>query len=305
MEILIEGNIPVHDFQMLCKLIYFQYAPSFWRISIRYQFVLFKPVVWLKNDTWCRILHVFTTYFMLTTYFWMLCEGAFLRMILVKTFIKEEFWIALLAVVGWIIPAFLVIPYVAFRHFYENEVCWMDRGTSILFLAIPVIIVIFTNVCFLCSVISVLRTKLIFENSFNKKNDVTLKSARAVLILVPIFGLHFVLLPMRPEVGSNLEYVYEVISSITTSTQGLSVSFLLCFCNNDIAEQIKKTLHLLLSCVSRICPQYLDEYQEHSSFWTRGTWVLQQNQQTTSQLNQEHKALTRTSCSYEKKSTSN
>ena len=38
----------------------------------------------------------------------------------------------------------------------------------------------------------------------------TLKSARAVMILVPIFGVHFLLLPMRPVEGSVLEYPYEV-----------------------------------------------------------------------------------------------
>ena len=32
---------------------------------------------------WCRALHMMTTYLMLTTYSWMLCEGAYLRVILV------------------------------------------------------------------------------------------------------------------------------------------------------------------------------------------------------------------------------
>ena len=55
-----------------------------------YFFVLFSPSVWSQNSEWCRVLHVVTTYFMVTTYFWMLCEGAFLRMISVKTFIKAR-----------------------------------------------------------------------------------------------------------------------------------------------------------------------------------------------------------------------
>ena len=46
-------------------------------------------------------------------------------------------------------------------------------------------------------------------------------------------------MPMRPESGSTLEYVYEVVSSTVTSTQGLAVSFLLCLCNNDVVRQIK------------------------------------------------------------------
>ena len=208
----------------------------------RYNYVLFNPSDWSGNEFWCRVLHVLTTYFMLTTYFWMLCEGAFLRMFLVKTFIKTDWCIFWLSAIGWVTPAFILIPYILFRHAYENQLCWMDQGQSILFLGIPVIIVIFINIYFLCSVILILRRKLNFENNFNKNNDVTFKSARAVFILVPIFGLHFLLMPIRPDAGSKLEYVYEVIASITTSTQGLSVSFLLCFLNNFISNHIKKTL---------------------------------------------------------------
>ena len=86
----------------------------------------------------------------------MLCEGAYLRMILVKTFIKEELWIFWLAVVGWIIPAVILIPYVVFWHNYENQLCWMDHGQSIFLFTVPVSIVILINIVFLCSVINVL-----------------------------------------------------------------------------------------------------------------------------------------------------
>ena len=66
-----------------------------------YKMVLFKYDVWSQNEIWFRILHVLTTYFMLSTYFWMLCEGIYLRMILVKTFLREEnLWIWFLLTLG-------------------------------------------------------------------------------------------------------------------------------------------------------------------------------------------------------------
>ena len=171
-----------------------------------------------------------------------------MRMILVKTFLREEnLWIWCLLVLGWILPGTAVIAYVVFRHKYENELCWMDPGQSIVFLAVPAICVILLNIFLLCNVIRVIRTKLIFENKFNRNNsDISMKSARAVLILIPIFGLHFLLIPMRPDTGSQLEYVYEVVSCISTSTQGLSVSFLLCFCNSDVSSIIKKQFFHIL-----------------------------------------------------------
>ena len=208
-----------------------------------YHLVLFNPSVWSVNSFWCRLLHIMTTYFMLTTYFWMLCEGTYLRMILVKTFIEEESWVWWFAILGWIIPVIVLAPYTLFRLGYENQLCWMDNGKSIIFLAIPAICPILINIYCLCDVIRILRSKLIFENSFNKNNhNITMKSARAALILIPVFGLHFLLLPMRPAKGSSMEFVYEVVSSISTSTQGLFVSFLLCFTNDDVLLHIKNRL---------------------------------------------------------------
>ena len=42
--------------------------------------------VWSSNVAWCRALHVLVIYCTLSTYFWMLCEGAYLQLLLVNTF---------------------------------------------------------------------------------------------------------------------------------------------------------------------------------------------------------------------------
>ena len=52
----------------------------------------------------------------------------------------------------------------------------------------------------------------------------TLKAARAALMLIPILGIHFILLPIRPEQGSTLEYVYEVVSAVSSSYQVKAMS---------------------------------------------------------------------------------
>ena len=52
---------------------------------IWYSCVLFQPEVWSTNPTWCRVLHVTVQYFMITTYSWMLCEGAYLQLLLMNT----------------------------------------------------------------------------------------------------------------------------------------------------------------------------------------------------------------------------
>ena len=116
----------------------------------RYYLVLFNNEVWSSNAVWCRGLQVLTTYFMMTTYCWMLAEGAFLSQFLV-----------FLCILGWIKPIFIILPYVIFRLQYKNELCWIDLGDSIIFLAVPAIFVL--NIFFLCNIIQVLQSKLQFE----------------------------------------------------------------------------------------------------------------------------------------------
>ena len=57
------------------------------------------------------------------------------------------------------------------------------------------------------------------SSGVNSSSATTMKAARAALMLVPILGLHFILLPMRPEPGSTLEYIYEIVSAVTSSFQ--------------------------------------------------------------------------------------
>ena len=144
------------------------------------------------------------------------------RMILVETFVNEKRLGRMLSFTGWGMPLLVTLPYIAYRINYENEKCWMDPGwsyfvfwpnlvfwcilysSSVFFLATPVLAVITLNVFFLCQVITILKSKLETEsNQLESSFPVTVKSTKAVLLLIPIFGLQFLLLPIRPSKGSN------------------------------------------------------------------------------------------------------
>ena len=155
--------------------------------------------------------------------------------------------------------------------------------SSIIFLAVPVVVVIAVNVFFLCQVIMILRSKL--ERDSHQPGcpsvQISFQSTRAVFILIPIFGLQFLLLPIRPSkgytcsnlkcfitfglLGSPLEYFYEIISSLSTSSQGITVSILLCFSNKKIISQIKQTCSLLkLRLRQRISMLVISYSRQHS-----------------------------------------
>ena len=75
--------------------------------------------VWSANSVWCRVTHVVTTYFTMTNYAWMLCEGAFLHFLLVLPFLEEEILIKHLWRFGWLCPLLFVLPYAIYRAIYE------------------------------------------------------------------------------------------------------------------------------------------------------------------------------------------
>ena len=112
--------------------------------------------------------------------------------------------------------------------------CWMDTGNSIWFLGILVIVVMVVNLIFVVNVIRVIKRKRTLEGQAGQHGATTMKAARAALMLVPILGLHFILLPIRPSQGSILEYIYEVVSAVSSNFQGFLVSLLFCFLNSEV-----------------------------------------------------------------------
>ncbi|KOB75503.1 Neuropeptide receptor B4 [Operophtera brumata] len=48
-----------------------------------YKIVVNEVTVVQENKEWCQVLHLVTNYFMVTSYFWMFCEGLHLHIALV------------------------------------------------------------------------------------------------------------------------------------------------------------------------------------------------------------------------------
>ena len=80
-------------------------------------FCLSKFVILLQLG--CRLLHIIKTYFMLSTYFWMLCEGAYLHLLLKYTWGVKPWQMWCLVTAGWTLPAVSIIPY-AYCRFDKN-----------------------------------------------------------------------------------------------------------------------------------------------------------------------------------------
>ncbi|XP_047490795.1 calcitonin gene-related peptide type 1 receptor-like isoform X1 [Penaeus chinensis] len=204
-------------------------------------FVVNDPAVVNENGTGCQVLHVFLHYFMVSNYFWMFCEGLYLHTLLVVAFVAEDKIMKWFYLLGWGAPAVCAVAYGVARgsDAEQSMHCWMEDSNYNYILNVPVVVSMLLNLFFLVNIVRVLVTKLRAVNTAPHTNS-TKKAVRATLILIPLLGLHYLLIPFRPPEGSTGEAIYHFISAFAASFQGLGVSLLFCFFNGEVLAIFKK-----------------------------------------------------------------
>ncbi|XP_042204024.1 calcitonin gene-related peptide type 1 receptor-like isoform X4 [Homarus americanus] len=206
-----------------------------------FECVVGRVDVVFSNTVGCQVLHVFLHYFLVSNYFWMFCEGLYLHTLLVVAFVAEDRIMKWFYMLGWGAPAVFTIIYGACRGTDDEQsvYCWMEDGNYNYILNVPVVLSMLLNLFFLVNIVRVLVTKLRAVNTAPDTHS-TRKAVRATLILIPLLGLHYILIPFRPPKGSPAEGFYLVVSAIAASLQGLGVSLLFCFFNGEVLGIFKK-----------------------------------------------------------------
>ncbi|CAH1404882.1 unnamed protein product [Nezara viridula] len=168
----------------------------------------------------CQALHVLLQYLMVANYLWMFCEGLHLHLALVVVFVKDDNAMRWFYFIGWFLPAILAGIYALVRSSYPEETsqCWLSESHTQWILTVPVLLSMLASLGFLINVVRVLLTKL-HCNSANPAPIGLRKAVRAALILVPLFGIHHILIPFRPEPNGPGERVYQVFSALLVSLQ--------------------------------------------------------------------------------------
>ncbi|EFX69566.1 putative DH31 receptor [Daphnia pulex] len=212
-----------------------------------YKCVADQPEVLLDNRMGCKILHVLLHYFLVSNYFWMFCEGLYLHTVLVVAFLSENSIMKWFHLIGWALPAVVTSIYAGVRASIPEETnhCWMEESRSTWILSGPVCLSMLTNAFFLVNIVRVLVTKLRAPIAYRTPTSPKMtfyRNCKATLILLPLLGLHYVVMPFRPEAGAPGEIAYQIVSAIFTSFQGLCVAFLFCFCNGEVLKVLRKEI---------------------------------------------------------------
>ncbi|XP_029579032.1 calcitonin gene-related peptide type 1 receptor [Salmo trutta] len=191
-----------------------------------------------SNPIGCKILAVLNQYTFGSNYFWMLCEGIYLHtLIIVAVFVGEQ-QLGWYYVLGWGFPIIPAITHAVARGLFYDDRCWISSDTHLLYIIHgPVHAALLVNLFFLLNIVRVLITKL--QVTHSAESNAYMKVVRATLILIPLLGAQFILVPWRPE-GRKARAIYEFIMNIFTHFQGLLVAIIFCFYNAEVQACLRR-----------------------------------------------------------------
>lgn len=196
-----------------------------------------------QNPSLCKVLYTLSRYFRLCQYAWMFCEGFYLHKLIASAFAEQKS-LLVFYVVGWGCPAIFVSISAILRAVRtghpEDSSCWMDNveGYNWITLA-PGLFCLFANFIFLCNIIRVLVTKL--RSTHANEPSQFRKAVRAVLVLFPLFGMHFLMTVYRSPSNCGAWEVYQYISKASDGLQGFFVAVIFCYFNGEVLYLLRRS----------------------------------------------------------------
>ncbi|XP_017295640.1 calcitonin gene-related peptide type 1 receptor isoform X2 [Kryptolebias marmoratus] len=195
-----------------------------------------------EDSATCKLLAFIQMYILSCNYFWMLCEGIYLHTLIVVAVFAEKQHLMWYYLLGWGFPLVPATIYSVARHCYYNDNCWVSSATSLLYIIhAPICAALVVNFFFLLNIVRVLITKL--RVTHQAESSLYMRAVRATLILIPLLGIQFVLLPYKPQDPWFFE-IYLYIMTILMHYQGLLVSTIFCFFNGEVQTVLRRQWNL-------------------------------------------------------------
>ncbi|XP_053482227.1 calcitonin gene-related peptide type 1 receptor [Ictalurus furcatus] len=191
-----------------------------------------------RNPTSCKVSQFVHLYLFGCNYFWMLCEGIYLHTLIVVAVFAQKQHLMWYYLLGWGFPLLPTTIHAIARSYYYDDNCWISSNTSLLYIIHgPICAALLVNLFFLLNIVRVLITKL--KVTHQAESSLYMKAVRATLILVPLLGIQFVLLPYKPA-GRVLSEIYDYVMNILMHYQGLLVATIFCFFNGEVQSVLRR-----------------------------------------------------------------
>ncbi|XP_074636328.1 uncharacterized protein LOC141894547 isoform X1 [Acropora palmata] len=193
------------------------------------------------NKVGCTVVAALLHYFLLAMFSWMLCEGVFLYILLVKVFGGgSEEKVKYFYIFGWGFPAIIVAISLAATQtvgYGTAHACWLDISSGLIWAFIaPVISIILVNiVVFILVIREMMGTRQLQSKTQIEKVKAGIKASAVILPLLGITWL-FGLLAFN-----SATIAFKYIFAIANSLQGFMIFIFHCLLNKQIRDAIKRT----------------------------------------------------------------
>lgn len=190
------------------------------------------------NHISCRILFsIQLRYLRLTNYSWMLCEGIYLGRLLVVA-LESNHQLTSYFFLGWGFPLIPTVLYCVLRAIYDDSGCWIGPTHLKPWIEwisyAPCLSCLFINFILMVIIVTILVRKLRVNHGIEPVHY--RKAVRATVMLLPVFGVHFLLTMYRAKF-----FAYEIVNVLLDGLQGFFVSLIVCYTNHKVLETLKKT----------------------------------------------------------------
>eukprot|EP00105_Crassostrea_gigas_P043262 XP_019927410.1 PREDICTED: secretin receptor isoform X2 [Crassostrea gigas] len=194
----------------------------------------------------CKMLFTVFYYVLMASYMWIFVEGLHLHTLIMVSVFSERSSVKWYLCIGWAVPFIFLIPWIIVRVLLENVYCWNTNPTPgyMWILKSPVVVVTVINFVFFINILRALFTKMKTPISKTAKRHKYRRLAKSTLVLIPLFGVHYVIFLGLPDkdVEPEAEVIKLYFEMFLNSFQGLLVAILFCFMNNEVQMEIMKRL---------------------------------------------------------------
>ncbi|XP_062587985.1 parathyroid hormone/parathyroid hormone-related peptide receptor-like [Saccostrea cucullata] len=202
-----------------------------------------KATLTSQGTNWsCKLVFTLFNYILLANYTWILMEGLYLNSLIFLSTFKKSRRFYLYIITGWLLPVIFVIPWILVRRYLEDTMCWSTHNAEnkfVWFIRGPIVATIVINFIFFINIIRVIFTKL--KASHANDCDRYRKLARSTLVLIPLFGVYYMISVVMPEcMDPSVELIWLYVESGVNSFQGFLVALLFCFLNVEVQQEIRK-----------------------------------------------------------------